>query len=178
DRGDAGEEDAEGAGGDRGRGDRPEAGEGDARGGPGWQRGRRASPGEGVAEGIGRSRGASQVEADRQRHQPPDAGDEQGGRVAVAVGDDRRDRGERRRLGAGEQDRDAEQVGVGHYSASSASRSSQPSGPATMRSASSSSSGGPSSEATPTQTVVANRPSSPSSRRRRQASRSVRSSPA
>ena len=58
------------------------------------------------------------------------------GGVVVATGGDRRDRPQRGRLGAGEEDGDAQQVGVGHrlsYSASASSIASQPAGPSTVQ---------------------------------------------
>src|SRR6188472_66269 len=179
DRRHAGEEDAEDSGRDRAHGDRPEAAEGDPSGRLYRQRGGRLRPREGVAEGLSGARGATDVEADRQRQQPPDRGDDQRPRVAVAVGGDRRDRRQRGRLGAGEQDGHAQQVRIRHrYPASASSIVSQPAGPSTSRSASSASSGGASGETTPTQTALFSSPPSRSSRRRRKASRSVRSSPA
>src|SRR6187551_3489912 len=99
DGGDAGEEDAEGAGGNRGEGDRPEAGEGDPGGALVRQRGGGAGAGEGVADVVGRPLRPAEVDADRQRDQPPERGDDGDPGVAVAVRGEGRDRAESRRLG-------------------------------------------------------------------------------
>ena len=98
------------------RPDRPEPAEGDpAPGSPaaGWSP-VRARARTSRTPSAARCR-PPQVEADRERHQPPGRRHDQGQAGAVvAARRDRGDRAQRRRLAGGEEDGEAEQVGVGH----------------------------------------------------------------
>ncbi len=91
---DAGDPDQQGEGADR-----PQAHERDPARGLGRQAGRRARSCEQPGDRLRRPRRASEPDPDRHRDDPPGDGDRKRGLVHVLVGDDDRDRPERRRDG-------------------------------------------------------------------------------
>ncbi len=69
---------------------------------------------ESVADAVGGTFGPAEVETDREGDQPPSPRHKDRSRVFVAVGGERGDRAQGGGLGAGQEDSEAKQVGVGH----------------------------------------------------------------
>jgi MFS family permease len=118
---------------DREGADRPQPLEHDPGGALARQAGRRAGRGERRGHVVGRARGGTEHQAGRGGERPPREAHDQRGCLEVAVGDDHADRAERGGDAGDQQDRHPEQVAEQHQSARSRSRN--PSGPATTRSA-------------------------------------------